>query len=144
MANTYDVDILCGYVMKTFQHEPERHIYERICRALSGLFTRHGLLSSLKSQFPPILLADATRFWKCKSAKPQPQQTKSSAGEPKGGLVQSFPFRQMNVNLRAKLCHVFRLTRSRECSRWKPVDTGNPRVVMSRWNNRPSITAGDS
>jgi hypothetical protein len=28
MANTYDVDILCGYVMKTFQREPERHIYE--------------------------------------------------------------------------------------------------------------------
>jgi CheY-like chemotaxis protein len=31
IANTYDVDILCGYVMKSFQHEPEHHIYERIC-----------------------------------------------------------------------------------------------------------------
>jgi hypothetical protein len=25
------VDILCGYTMKSFQREPERHIYERIC-----------------------------------------------------------------------------------------------------------------
>jgi CheY-like chemotaxis protein len=31
VANMYDVDILCGYVMKSFQCEPERHIYERIC-----------------------------------------------------------------------------------------------------------------
>jgi DNA-binding NarL/FixJ family response regulator len=31
MAKTYDVDILCGYVLKSFQCEPESHIYERIC-----------------------------------------------------------------------------------------------------------------
>ena len=31
IANTCDVDILCGYTMKSFQREPERHIYERIC-----------------------------------------------------------------------------------------------------------------
>jgi hypothetical protein len=66
-------------VMKTFQREPERHIYERICRALSGLFTRDGLLSSLKSQFPPILLADATRFWKCKTATSTNQELRGRA-----------------------------------------------------------------
>lgn len=31
VANMYDVDILCGYVMKSFEREPERLIYERIC-----------------------------------------------------------------------------------------------------------------
>jgi hypothetical protein len=37
IANIYDVDILCGYVMKSFQHEPEHHIYERICAEHSGV-----------------------------------------------------------------------------------------------------------
>ena len=37
VANTYEVDILCGYVMKTFQREPERHIYERICAEHSAV-----------------------------------------------------------------------------------------------------------
>jgi CheY-like chemotaxis protein len=31
VAKTYDVDILCGYVMKSFQRQQERHIYEKIC-----------------------------------------------------------------------------------------------------------------
>ncbi len=31
IAKTYDVDILCGYVMKSFRREPERNIYEKIC-----------------------------------------------------------------------------------------------------------------
>jgi hypothetical protein len=30
-----DVDILCGYVMNSFQHEKKSHIYERICAKLS-------------------------------------------------------------------------------------------------------------
>jgi CheY-like chemotaxis protein len=37
IANTYDVDILCGYVMKSFQREPERHIYESICAEHSAV-----------------------------------------------------------------------------------------------------------
>jgi len=37
IANTCDVDILCGYVMKSFQREPERHIYERICAEHSAV-----------------------------------------------------------------------------------------------------------
>jgi CheY-like chemotaxis protein len=37
MANTYDVDVLCGYVMTSFQREPERHIYERICAEHSAV-----------------------------------------------------------------------------------------------------------
>jgi hypothetical protein len=31
VAKTYDVDILCGYVLKSFQREQESHIYEKIC-----------------------------------------------------------------------------------------------------------------
>ena len=31
IAKTYDVDILCGYVLTKFQREQERHIYEAIC-----------------------------------------------------------------------------------------------------------------
>jgi hypothetical protein len=31
LVKQYDVDILCGYMMKSFQPEPERHIHERIC-----------------------------------------------------------------------------------------------------------------
>ena len=30
VANTYDTDILCGYVTESLQREPERHIYDRI------------------------------------------------------------------------------------------------------------------
>jgi len=37
LANTYEVDILCGYVMKSFQREPERHVYEKICAEHSGV-----------------------------------------------------------------------------------------------------------
>ena len=31
IGKTYDVDILCGYVLTNFQREHERHIYEGIC-----------------------------------------------------------------------------------------------------------------
>ncbi len=31
IARTYDVDILCGYVLNRFQREQESHIYEKIC-----------------------------------------------------------------------------------------------------------------
>ena len=37
IAKTYDVDILCGYVMKSFQREPEGQIYERICAEHSAV-----------------------------------------------------------------------------------------------------------
>ena len=37
LPKAYDVDILCGYVMKSFQREPERHIYERICAEHSAV-----------------------------------------------------------------------------------------------------------
>ena len=40
VADTYDVDILCGYVMKSFQREPERHIYERICAEHSAVYSQ--------------------------------------------------------------------------------------------------------
>jgi CheY-like chemotaxis protein len=40
VVNTYDVDILCGYVMKNFQREPERHIYERICAEHSAVYSQ--------------------------------------------------------------------------------------------------------
>ena len=39
-ANTYDVDILCGYVMKSFQREPKRHIYERIRAEHSAVYSQ--------------------------------------------------------------------------------------------------------
>ena len=31
LVKRYDLDILCGYMMKSFQREPERHIHKRIC-----------------------------------------------------------------------------------------------------------------
>jgi CheY-like chemotaxis protein len=31
IARTHEVHMLCGYVMNSFQREPERHLYERIC-----------------------------------------------------------------------------------------------------------------
>jgi DNA-binding NarL/FixJ family response regulator len=31
IAEKYDVDVLCGYVLKSFQREQESHVYERIC-----------------------------------------------------------------------------------------------------------------
>ena len=40
LVKRYDVDILCGYVMKSFQREPEHHIYERICAEHSAVYSR--------------------------------------------------------------------------------------------------------
>jgi DNA-binding NarL/FixJ family response regulator len=40
ISKIYDVDILCGYVLNTFQREEESHIYERIC-------AKHSAVSSL-------------------------------------------------------------------------------------------------
>jgi DNA-binding NarL/FixJ family response regulator len=37
IAKSYDLDILCGYVLKSFQREPENHIYERICAEHSAV-----------------------------------------------------------------------------------------------------------
>jgi DNA-binding NarL/FixJ family response regulator len=38
IAKTCDVDILCGYVLKSFQREREIQIYERICAEQSAFF----------------------------------------------------------------------------------------------------------
>ena len=38
IAKTYDVDILCGYVLEGFQREQESHIYERICAEHSAVY----------------------------------------------------------------------------------------------------------
>ena len=40
IAKTYDVDILCGYVLTNFQREYERHIYEGICAEHSTVRSR--------------------------------------------------------------------------------------------------------
>jgi DNA-binding NarL/FixJ family response regulator len=37
IAKTYDVDILCGYVLNSFQREQESQIYERICAEHSAV-----------------------------------------------------------------------------------------------------------
>jgi hypothetical protein len=37
LVKRYDVDILCGYMMKSFQREPEHHIYKRICAGHSAV-----------------------------------------------------------------------------------------------------------
>ena len=37
IARTYDVDMLCGYVLTSFQREHERHISERICAEHSAV-----------------------------------------------------------------------------------------------------------
>jgi two-component system nitrate/nitrite response regulator NarL len=37
LVKRYDVDILCGYMMKSFQREPERRIHERICAEHSAV-----------------------------------------------------------------------------------------------------------
>ncbi|MGA7292913.1 MAG: response regulator [Terriglobales bacterium] len=39
VAKNHNVDILCGYVLKNFQHEQESHIYERICAEHSAVFS---------------------------------------------------------------------------------------------------------
>lgn len=40
IAKTYDVDILCGYVLTNFQREHEKHIYEGICAEHSAVYSR--------------------------------------------------------------------------------------------------------
>ena len=38
IARSCDVDILCGYVLSSFQREQQGHIYERICAMHSAIF----------------------------------------------------------------------------------------------------------
>ena len=40
IAKSHDVDILCGYVLSSFQREQESHIYERICAEHSAVSSR--------------------------------------------------------------------------------------------------------
>jgi MEDS: MEthanogen/methylotroph, DcmR Sensory domain len=37
IAKTFDMNILCGYVLKSFQREQESHVYERICAEHSAV-----------------------------------------------------------------------------------------------------------
>ncbi len=37
IAKSYNVDVLCGYVLSSFQREQESHIYERICAEHSAV-----------------------------------------------------------------------------------------------------------
>jgi len=39
IAKTYDVDILCGYPSRGFQHEEDRHIFRRICAEHSAVYS---------------------------------------------------------------------------------------------------------
>jgi DNA-binding NarL/FixJ family response regulator len=39
-ARLHDLDVLCGYVLNSFQREHENHIYERICAEHSAVSTR--------------------------------------------------------------------------------------------------------
>ena len=44
IAKSCNVEILCGYVLSSFQREQESHIYERICAkhsAVSSVNRRH-------------------------------------------------------------------------------------------------------
>jgi hypothetical protein len=40
IARTHEVDMLCGYVLNSFQREQESHIYERICAEHSAVSFR--------------------------------------------------------------------------------------------------------
>jgi len=40
IGKTYDVDILCGYVLTNFQREYEQHIYEEICAEHSDVYSQ--------------------------------------------------------------------------------------------------------
>jgi DNA-binding NarL/FixJ family response regulator len=39
IARTHEVDILCGYVLNSFQREQESHVYERICAEHSAVYS---------------------------------------------------------------------------------------------------------
>jgi hypothetical protein len=39
MVKKYDVDTLCGYVLKSFQRQQESHVYERICAEHSAVYS---------------------------------------------------------------------------------------------------------
>jgi len=40
IARKHEVDILCGYVLNSFQREQESHVYERICAEHSAVYSR--------------------------------------------------------------------------------------------------------
>jgi DNA-binding NarL/FixJ family response regulator len=47
IANTHNVDILCGYVMESFEDEAERHIYRRICAEHSAVIGKRPAIEQL-------------------------------------------------------------------------------------------------
>jgi hypothetical protein len=47
IANTHNVDILCGYVMKSFEDEAETHIYRRICAEHSAVINNGPAIEQL-------------------------------------------------------------------------------------------------
>jgi hypothetical protein len=40
VAKTREVDILCGYLLTSFQREQEGHIYQRICAEHSAVLSQ--------------------------------------------------------------------------------------------------------
>jgi hypothetical protein len=40
LAETYDVDILCGYSLGSVQGGMDRHIFQRICEEHSAVYSR--------------------------------------------------------------------------------------------------------
>jgi len=40
IARKHEVDILCGYVLNSFQLEQESHVHERICAEHSAVYSR--------------------------------------------------------------------------------------------------------
>lgn len=40
LSNTYDLDILCGYVLTSFQREQENDVYQKICAEHSSVYSR--------------------------------------------------------------------------------------------------------
>jgi DNA-binding NarL/FixJ family response regulator len=62
MAETRNVDTLCGYVLKNFQREQERHIYQRICAVHSAVRLRNsdsGRGTMLLELLPAVGICDA-------------------------------------------------------------------------------------
>jgi DNA-binding NarL/FixJ family response regulator len=47
IANTHNVDILCGYVIESFEDEAERHIYRRICAEHSAVIDKGPAIEQL-------------------------------------------------------------------------------------------------
>ena len=63
LAKAYDLHIVCGYSLKSFQGGTSSHMFEQICAEHSAVHTGESSLTHPDERFPTSLIAAEQRSW---------------------------------------------------------------------------------